>query len=470
MIRTAPPSRFSVRQRITGAVALLTALALVAVGVTVYIVEAGRIDRSIDTALAQEISEFRALERTGVDPDTGEPFASVDRLLEVFLQRNLPDDYEMLFAFPVSGNPTKIGNDPDLQPTPALDALTRLVADNRESGGRFTLDTGGTTFRVAIQSVGNGEGFAAFVVTHNVTEARAELGDLMITYALVAALGLLMISTLASFVAGRLLHPVRRLSEAAQGISGGDLSRRITVTGNDDLTELQRTFNEMLDRLEDAFAAQRQLLDDAGHELRTPLTILRGHLELVDPYDPQEVDATRGLLIDEVDRMARLVGDLLVLAKARRPDFITMAESDVEVLTQGIFDKSRALGPRTWTLDGLAAARTVLDGQRVTQAMLQLVDNAVQHTKVGDEIGIGSRVTEGHVELWVRDTGPGVRPEERDKIFERFHRGDGRSDDGFGLGLAIVSAIIEAHGGHVELDDTDVGATFRLTLEEGVRA
>ena len=147
----------------------------------------------------------------------------------------------------------------------------------------------------------------------------------------------------ASWLAGRLLSPVTRLREPAQGITEGDLGARLEVTGNDDLSELQRTFNDMLDRLEEAFASQRRLLDDAAHELRSPLTVLRGHLEVLDTADPADVDATRALLLDEIERMTRLVNDLLMLAKAQRPDFVRLQPTDVEALTVGVLDRARGL-------------------------------------------------------------------------------------------------------------------------------
>jgi signal transduction histidine kinase len=108
----------------------------------------------------------------------------------------------------------------------------------------------------------------------------------------------------------------------------------------------------MLDRLEAAFVGQREFLDDAGHELKTPLTVLRGHLELLDPDDPEEVAATRELLLDEIDRMSRLVGDLIVLAKSDRPDFLRTRPVDLSTLTTDLLTKARGLGPREWVLDG----------------------------------------------------------------------------------------------------------------------
>ena len=147
----------------------------------------------------------------------------------------------------------------------------------------------------------------------------------------------------------------------------------------------------MLDRLEAAFVDQREFLDDAGHELRTPLTVLRGHLELLDVENPEEVAETRALLLDEVDRMARLVGDLILLAKSDRPDFITpgpvgLGRPHRGPAREGPGSRRPRLGARRDAGDaaGDPADDTVLvDEQRVTQAVLQLADNAVKHTCAG---------------------------------------------------------------------------------------
>jgi two-component system OmpR family sensor kinase len=471
-VASSPLARLSVRQRLTATIALLTTLALVAVGLTLYAIESRRLDRAIESSLTQEVGEFRALQQNEVDPRTGVPFVSADRLLQVFLERNLPEANEQLFAFPSTGRPAYQG-DPD----PALQRskeFPELVARLSTSGGTRTLELAGRQYRIAVLPVRAGDENGSFVVVHDVSGSRADLHELMTTYALLAGLSVLLIAGLASWSAGRLLRPVRRLRDTARGISDGDLGGRLEVTGHDDLSDLQRTFNAMLDRLESAFVTQRQLLDDAGHELRTPLTVLRGNLEVLDLDDPDDVAATRELLLDEIDRMARLVDDLLMLAKARRPDFVRPQPADVESLTYGAVDRARALADRAWVLDGVARATVPLDGQRITQALLQLSANAAKHTSRGDEIGIGSRLHEGRVEFWVRDTGTGVDPAHASEIFERFARGDD-SDEGFGLGLSIVGAIAEAHRGDVVLDaargepsgSAKTGATFRLRLPTG---
>jgi signal transduction histidine kinase len=222
----------------------------------------------------------------------------------------------------------------------------------------------------------------------------------------------------------------------------------------------------MLDRLERAAQSQRSFVSDAGHELRTPITIVRGHLELMtdDPADRRE---TLALVTDELDRMSRLVDDLLLLAKSERKDFLQVQSVDVAALIPTVFAKVAALAPRDWRLDGAAQARVDGDPQRLTQALTQLAQNATQHTDDGDVITLGSSYGGGHVRLWVQDEGEGIAAAEQGRVFERFARaGAGRRrSEGSGLGLSIVAAIADAHDGHVEVDSRPGhGATFTLVL------
>jgi signal transduction histidine kinase len=240
------------------------------------------------------------------------------------------------------------------------------------------------------------------------------------------------------------------VTRTAHQISETDLSRRIPVTGDDEVAELARTFNEMLDRLEAAFATQRRFLDDAGHDLRTPITIIRGQLELL-PEEPSARDETIALCLDELDRMARIVNDLLTLAKAERPDFLRFEPIDLATLTEEVHAKASALGLRDWQLAGVGRGIIVGDRQRLTQAMMQLAQNAVQHTTSGARIELGSRLQRAEASLWVADAGEGIRPDELDRIFDRFARAQQRrASDGAGLGLSIVQAIVDAHHGRIE--------------------
>jgi signal transduction histidine kinase len=252
----------------------------------------------------------------------------------------------------------------------------------------------------------------------------------------------------------------------ARSISETDLSRRIPVQGRDEIGQLTTTFNEMLGRLETAFETQRHFVDDAGHELKTPITIIRGHLELLDEGDPEERRETVALVMDELDRMSRIVNDLLLLAKSEEPDFLGLETVDVEPLTDELQLKASALGARDWRVERRGRGIIVADRQRLTQAVVQLVQNAVDQTSDGDRISLGSAIENGEALFWVRDEGPGIPLEEQERIFQRFGRGTGaRRAEGAGLGLAIVKAIADAHHGRVDLySRPGAGALFTLVV------
>lgn len=466
---TPPPPRrgLSVRARITASVALLVTLALAGAGLIVYAVELSRVDAATTREMEQELDEFSRLRTEGINPETRAPY-DVEGLLRTFLSRNVPDDDELLVAW-VDGRPRAHFPEDPLVESPRFRSAVRDVV---RDGGTTYLDTPDGEVRITSQPVrqdnaqGTTEG--ALLVVSYLDEDRAELRSTMRTYTIVAALLALLVTVVAAWQSGRLLAPLTRLRQATGAVNASDLSARLPESGNDDISALTRNFNDMLARLEQAFTDQRQFLDDAGHELRTPLTIIGGHLELLDESDPAEVEQTRRLALDEIDRMSRLVGDLILLAKHDRPDFLTLEEVDVDTLTEDILAKASALAERDWHLDEATPGTWRLDPQRVTQAMLQLCDNAAGHTAAGDRIAVGSATVDGTLRLWVRDTGPGVPAEDRDRIFERFARGaeTGSGDrPGLGLGLAIVSAIATAHGGTVGVEDaTPSGSRFTITL------
>jgi two-component system OmpR family sensor kinase len=302
-----------------------------------------------------------------------------------------------------------------------------------------------------------------------------------LTYAAVALVALVAIGIVGYQVAGKLLSPLRSLRRTAQRITETDLSERIPddqLASKDEVGDLGRTMNAMLDRLSASFDNQRRLLDDAGHELKTPITIVRGHLELIDPHDPTDVIETRDLAIDELDRMRRLVDEILVLAKARRPDFVQPEPVVVADLLAGVLDKVVALDDRRWLIEATSNQVVTLDPQRITQALIQLVANALRFTQPGSVIALGGRIYGPEVRLWVRDEGTGIAAEDQGRIFERFGRGSDPTgtqppglDDGAGLGLAIVDAIALAHHGRVALSSAvGVGSTFTLCLPRSGRS
>jgi signal transduction histidine kinase len=307
----------------------------------------------------------------------------------------------------------------------------------------------------------------AFVVVHKTAGERQEALDGVIIFAQVAVGVVITASVIAWFATARILAPVRQLATTARSIGESDLTQRLPIIdGSGEMSELAATFNAMMGRLQDAFTSQRSFINDAGHELRTPITIIQGHLELMGD-DPQERQETMSLVMDELDRMSRIVNDLILLAKAERPDFLQLEVIDVPAFVQEIFVKVQTLDNRNWQLKCLSQGRMIGDRQRLTGAMLNLAQNAIHYTQPTDLIEVGASISKREVQLWVRDTGEGIASPDQERIFERFARAANsqRRSDGAGLGLAIVRAITEAHGGQVELvSQVGVGSTFTLVL------
>ncbi|MBD3884048.1 HAMP domain-containing protein [Phormidium tenue FACHB-886] len=278
---------------------------------------------------------------------------------------------------------------------------------------------------------------------------------------------------LAWITVGRVLFPLRLVTKTAQSITESDMTQRIPVRGKDEIAVLTATFNDMLNRLQTAFDSQKEFLKDVSHELRTPVTVIQGHLETL-KYHPETQEETIALLMDELERMSRLVNDLLLLAKTEHPDFLHFRPEELDWLTEELYLKSRPLADRKWQLESKGLSPIVVDRQRITQAVMNLVQNAIRHTEAGDTITLGSAVKENHAYLWVRDTGEGIAPEDQQRIFERFVRATNcdtmpgkraRRFEGHGLGLSIVQAIAYAHGGWVELSSRlGYGSTFTIVI------
>lgn len=459
----------SVRSRVLAAVLALTALGLIVAGGTAYLLQRNQVDAQIDDSLERSVGEFRRLAETGINPGTLESFTAANDLVYLAMQRTLPAANEGMLGMSAGGISWRAQSGVDVRLEDDPELVQWLSAYEPENTIQLhSVETGITDYRLVAVPVqlSSDPTPSLFVLAYDRTAEIGRINDTFRTYSLVALGSLVLIGVAGWLVAGRLLQPIRLVRETAQDISESDLSRRIPVTGNDDLSELTRTVNAMLARLEKSFGSQRQLLDDVGHELRTPITIVRGHLELVDVHDPDDVTSAQTIALDELDRMHLLVDDLVTLANVDRPDFVRARVLDVGQLTDDVLDKARRLGDRRWRIDERAGGMAMLDPRRITQAWLQLAANAVKFSGPESTIALGSAVRGDRVHLWVCDEGRGVEPADRKRIFERFNRGSHTSrSDGSGLGLTIVSAIAKSHGGRVDLQSIPgQGSTFLLDL------
>lgn len=456
----------SLRSRLITSYVVLLSTSAVVTSLVLSEVLIIRLDQRIQRAELQEVLELDRMMNDGRDPTTGEPFTSLSALFDVYFARNVPSSGEGMIAFVGDRvHQTAVGRLPSGEvPRHVIDHWRELSTRDEHTVGRIDTERGEMRFRVEPIAFGGESG--AFVVAHLPRRDLEDIADVR-TYSLFIALGVLLLAGLVMWpLAGRVLAPLRALTTTAHTISESDLTGRIRTRGSGEAVEMAHAFNAMLDRLETAFRSQRIFVQDASHELRDPLTICRGHLELLTD-DPADQRATVALVLDELNRIGRIVDDLQVLADADQPDFVRRAPVDFGELTVGLLTKASALGPRRWHLDEVGDGVILADRYRLTEAVLNLAHNAVNHTRGDEVVAVGSSRTDTEWRIWVRDTGTGIAEEDRQRIFERFARGadSRRAYQGAGLGLAIVALIAQAHGGRVELVSTPgEGSTFTIVV------
>lgn len=307
-------------------------------------------------------------------------------------------------------------------------------------------------------------------------EFQSENLDRLRTWSIVAGFGLAIISGFGGFaLSGIILRPMRDITEVASEISATNLSQRINHQGPDDeLKQLADTFDSMIDRIERGFEAQRRFVQDASHELRTPLAAIRTNIEVAEMASETEQEEQRALLETvkgQTERLTRLSEDLLLLTAPQ-------AALPLETVNPGelVAMALEELAPLAERADVVLTANTrgsceaVASTDLLYRCVLNLVDNAVKHTGEGTAVTVEVGCEGDRVSIGVKDTGPGIPPEDLAHVFERFYRVDRsrvRGRGGSGLGLAIVRELMDSMGGSVEVESPPgQGATFTLRLPQ----
>ncbi|HKG25055.1 MAG TPA: HAMP domain-containing sensor histidine kinase [Thermomicrobiales bacterium] len=367
------------------------------------------------------------------------------------------------------------------QPLPAAP----LNDQNRHIAYR-TADFAGTSVRtLTYPLIGDQSGIlvGAIVVAESIKPVDRTLHLLERLLMLSAPIGLVVAAIGGWLLAGRALRPIDRITATAASIASGtsatpSLTARLDVpdTG-DELARLASTFNRMLDRLEEAFDAQRRFVADASHELRTPLTAIRGNIDVLvrqassGGIEREDLSDAMDDLRRESARMSRLIEDLLTLARTdtlpATVDRRTAVRLDAVAEDALRTASSLTMGQRLRLLRA-DPATVVADRDQITELLLILLDNAIRHTPTGGEIMVSVETAGTNARLIVRDTGEGIAPEHLPHVFERFYRAGlarDRASGGTGLGLAIAQSIVRLHGGEIAVSSSPgAGTAFSVSL------
>jgi two-component system, OmpR family, sensor kinase len=425
-----------------------------------YALHAESHDADVDAALAEMIS--RAQTEIDAQLASGVPLAVVDLTT---LNRAIDEPHAAWLV--VDGRVlASAGMTSDLAFTDA--AVTELP------DGWHTLWTVDGRVRAYAQSLG----FARLVTAADLSVIDAANADLRTAYVILGLLGVGVGTAIASSIASGALRPVAQLTEAASDIAASrDFHKRVRIAGDpeDELVNLASTFDDMLSSLDDAYGQQQRFLGDVSHELRTPLTTIRGHAELLANGDlslEAQHDAV-ARIARESARLARLVDELLVLARAEAAESFAPRPVALDEVVMETFDEFRPLSDGRLRVRWIEPAIVSGERDRLKQLVLALVDNALRYTPPPGHVDV-SLSDDGHdAVLRVEDEGIGIDPVDRPKVFERFYRGQAArrvNGSGSGLGLAIVRWIVERHGGSIVLDTPDGGRGTLVTVRFPVSA
>ena len=440
-------SRVPVRVRLTAAFAVAMVLVLVGAGSFVYFRLKGDLDESVTAGLAARATAVLAASSpsAGASGDAEEGFAQLSRA----------DGRVLGVVGGIRGR--ALGRAELRRAAAGEEILVERTVSGIEGTTRVLARPGGGTTVVA--------------VGQSLDDRDETLGNLVASFAVGGPVAVLLASLLGYALAAAALRPVEAMRRRAQDVSLSRGSARLPLpTAHDEIRRLGETLNDMLDRLRRSFERERRFVADASHELRTPVAVIKAELEAAlraEGHDPQVREALVAAL-EECDHLAQMAEDLLVVARTSegglpvRPERLELREL-LDRVAARFADRAGERG-RTISVEAGEEASVYADALRLRQALGNLVDNALRHGR--GEIVLRSRRAGTGVALEVADHGEGFAPEFAEHAFERFARGElARSRDGSGLGLSIVRAIAEAHGGRAEVSP-DAAATVRLWLPD----
>jgi len=452
--------RLSIRWRLALTSAGLTLVILAAFAIGVYQVTTARVRSDFNNDIAASVDKLRDGLDLTIDSSKRPPII-VNTPLDIVASKNAVirilnpgsgDVWAQTEKAPNLGRPSHV---PSTETTGGYRVEARLAAIHPDGSPKsFSLN-------VVIQ------------YARPVTDLEATIDRIRFFLILGVLVGAGLALGAGLLIARRAMSPIAALTTAAGRIADTrDPSRHVPIPATqDEVAELAQTLQAMLDSLEEAreetegaLVRQRQFVADASHELRTPLTSILANLELLaDVLDGERGEAARSALRSS-QRMRRLVGDLLLLARADAKRQLPREPTDVgRVLVEAAAELGPVADGHDLTID---ADEAIVNGTRdeLHRMTLNLMENALRHTPPGTHVNARVESVDGHVVLTVQDDGPGVPDELHDRIFERFVRGAGDRGSSSGLGLSIVRAVAQSHGGSVDLENASPGARFVVRL------
>ncbi len=474
----------SLRVRLALWHSVLLGLPLVIFAVVCYVAFSralvGGTDRFIGEALAAFTRELRAERRAGLTTQQA-MLTTVHEVRFRELHIMILDGAGTVIA--LAGPPDSTSGSAWSSSTP--DAIDRQYIEQLRTGKGATepvtrmLDTPAGRFRTRAQPLDDDGKRFLVAARYPMRDVEGTMADIQQMFAIAIPLLILAAAASGYFLARRSLAPVASMAEHAAEISATNLHERLPVSGGAELVRLARVVNDLLDRLEGSFEQQRRFMADASHELRTPTAIVRTEADvtLSKAHRPEDDYRTSvGIMQDAARRLTRIVDDLFLLARSDAGHLV-VHRSTIH-LEDVVDDTTRAMRPLAerrhvqMELRAVVEAPVEGDADLLGRLLLNLLDNASKHSPAGGTVSVSMERMAGSVDVCVADEGPGIPPDARERIFERFFRVDAARTreetshtSGAGLGLAIARRIAEAHGGRLELQESRPGRTvFRLSM------